>query len=95
MSESQPARRRTILGFPLQGFGLFTGLLLAVAAAFFVFFAATTLAIFTLLGWNIAGGHAVNYAFSYLYVGLPAGLLTLVAALPIFFGLWIRARFSR
>jgi len=85
----------TLFGFPLKGFGLFTSLLLAFAAAFFTFFASTTLAIFVLLAWNLGGGHAVNYADSYLYVGFPAGVLVLVVALPVFGVLWVRARLSR
>jgi hypothetical protein len=82
----------TILGFPLQGFGLFTSLLLAFAAAFFTFFATTCIAIFSLLAWNLIGHHTVNYADSYLYVGFPAGLLVLIVALPMFGTLWVRAK---
>lgn len=81
-----------ILGFPLEGFGLFTGLLLSLAAAFFTFFATTCLAIFTLLGWNVLGRHAVNYADTYKYVGLPAGVLVLAIAAPYFLVLWFRAK---
>jgi len=81
-----------VLGFPLEGFGLFTSLLLAVAAAFFTFFATTTIAIFSLLGWNVFGHHSVSYADSYLYVGFPAGVLVLVVALPVFGVLWVRAK---
>ncbi len=79
-------------GLPAQGFGLFTSLLLAFAAGFLVFFAATTLAIFGLLALNFLSGHKVNYAASYLYIGLPAGLIVLAAALVILLALWIRAR---
>jgi len=85
----------TLFGFPLKGFGFFTSLLLAFAAAFFTFFASTAIAIFALLAWNLGGGHAVNYADSYLYVGFPAGVLVLVIALPLFGGLWVRARLNR
>jgi hypothetical protein len=85
----------TFLGFPLEGFGLFTSLLLAFASAFFTFFATTTLAIFSLLAWNLIGGHSVNYADSYLYVGFPAGLLVLIVALPVFGTLWVRAKLHR
>jgi hypothetical protein len=85
----------TLFGFPLKGFGFFTSLLLAFAAAFFTFFASTAIAIFALLAWNLGGGHAVNYADSYLYVGFPAGVLVLVTALPVFGVLWMRARLSR
>jgi hypothetical protein len=83
------------LGFPLEGFGLFTSLLLAFASAFFTFFATTTLAIFALLAWNLLGHHSVNYADSYLYVGFPAGALVLLVALPLFGTLWFRAKMKK
>jgi hypothetical protein len=85
----------TVFGFPLRGFGFFTSLLLAFAAAFFTFFASTTLAIFALLGWNLLGHHAVSYAASYRYVGFPAFLLVLVVALPVFAVLWLRSRLGK
>jgi hypothetical protein len=81
-----------VFGFPLEGFGLFTSLLLSFASAFFTFFASTCIAIFSLLGWNIFGHHTVNYADSYLYVGLPLGVIVLVVALPVFGTLWVRAK---
>lgn len=92
-----PASRRSdaVLGFPLEGFSLFQSVLLSVAAAFFTFFAATTLAIFGLLGWNLIGGHAVNYAWSYLYVGFPLGAVVLLGALPYFGFLWVRSQARR
>jgi len=82
---------RTVLGFPLEGFGFFQSLLLSVAAAFFTFFSSTCIAIFALLAWNQIGHHTVNYADTYLYVGLPLGVLVLVVALPYFGVLWLRA----
>lgn len=84
-----------VLGFPLEGFGLFQSLLLSFAAAFFTFFATTCIAIFALLGWNLLGGHSVNFADTYRYVGLPAGLVVLVVALPYFLVLWIRAKLQK
>ena len=95
MTESPQNEGGTVLGFPLRGFGLFTSLLLAFASAFFTFFATTTIAIFALLGWNLFGHHAVNYADSYRYVGFPAFLLVLIVALPLFAVLWIRAKMSK
>ena len=86
---------RRILGFPLEGFGLFQSALLAVGSAFFSFFASTTVAIFALLAWNLFGHHKVNYADSYLYVGFPVGVLVLVVAVPLFAVLWLRARLTR
>jgi hypothetical protein len=79
----------------LRGFGLFTSLLLSLAAAFFTFFASTTIAIFALLAWNLLGHHAVSYADSYRYVGFPAFLLVLVVALPVFGMLWLRAKIRK
>lgn len=84
-----------ILGFPVEGFSLFQSLLVTVALAFLTFFATTCIAIFALLGWNLLGGHSVNYADTYRYIGLPAGLIVLVLALPFFLVLWVRARVQR
>jgi hypothetical protein len=91
-AKNQRAAGGTVLGFPLAGFGFFTSLLLAFAAAFFAFFAATCVAIFALLGWNVFGHHTVSYADSYRYVGFPAFLVVLVVALPVFGTLWVRAK---
>jgi hypothetical protein len=88
-------RRGTILGLPLQGFGLLASLLLSFAAGFIGFFGSTCIAIFVLLAWNLGGRHAVNYADSYLYIGVPAGLLVLVVALGFFLTLWARAKFHK
>ena len=91
-AQSEHRQGGTVLGFPLKGFGLFTSLLLAFASAFFTFFASTAVAIFSLLGWNLIGHHAVSYADSYRYVGFPAGVLVLLVALPVFGVLWLRAK---
>ena len=84
-----------IFGFPLRGFGLFSSILLALASAFFVFFAFTCISIFALLIWNFGGHHSVDYADSYRYVGFPAGMIVLVLALPFFLVLWVRAKFLK
>jgi hypothetical protein len=93
--QNRGAEGGTVFGFPLKGFGLFTSLLLAFAAAFFTFFAVTAVAIFALLGWNVFGHHAVSYADSYRYAGFPAGVLVLVTALPVFGVLWVRAKMGK
>lgn len=93
MAELVHGRRGAkVLGFPLEGFGLFTSLLLSLASAFFTFFATTCVAIFSLLAWNLFGHHTVSYADSYRYVGFPAGVIVLVVALPVFAVLWVRAK---
>jgi ABC-type nickel/cobalt efflux system permease component RcnA len=88
----ETGRGGSILGFPLEGFSLFQSLLLAFASAFFTFFAATFLAILSLLVWNVMLGHSVNFADTYRYVGFPAGVLVLLIALPYFLVLWVRAK---
>jgi hypothetical protein len=93
--EMHHRRGGTVFGFPLEGFGLFTSLLLAFASAFFTFFASTCIAIFSLLAWNVIGQHRVNYADSYLYVGLPAAVIVLFVALPVFGTLWVRAKLRK
>ena len=85
---------KTVLGYPLRGFGLFTSLLLSFAAALLTFCLATMIAIFSLLIWNLGGKHAVDYAISYRYIGLPAALVVLFVALPFFLVLWIRSKFQ-
>jgi hypothetical protein len=96
-SQSFEGRRGggTVLGFPLEGFSLFQSLLLSFAAAFFTFFLTTFVAIVSLLVWNVLAGHNVNFADTYLYVGLPAGLLVLAMALPYFLMLWVRAKMGK
>ena len=95
MAQSGQSESGRVFGFPLKGFGLATSLLLAFAAAFFTFFATTTVAIFALLAWNGLGHHTVSYAASYRYVGFPAGVVVLVVALPVFAVLWIRAKVGK
>ena len=85
---------KTVLGFPLRGFGLFTSLLLSFASALFVFCLTTMIAIFSLLIWNLGGRHSVDYADSYRFVGLPVALVVLALALPFFLILWIRSKFQ-
>jgi hypothetical protein len=59
-----------------------------------MFFATTFLAIMSLLVWNQIGGHTVNYADAYLYVGFPAGVAALFVALIVFLTLWVRAKIT-
>jgi hypothetical protein len=85
---------RSVFGFPLRGFGLISGLLLSFASALTTFCATTMVAIFALLIWRFAG-HDPDFAVSYRWVGLPAGLVVLAIALPLFGTLWVRARLQR
>ena len=80
------------LGFPLEGFGLFTSLLLAASSGFFTFFLVTAISIFGLLIWNQMLHHSVNYANAYLFFGFPAAVVVWAVALVVFGSLWVRAR---
>ena len=81
-----------IFGFPLRGFGLVSSLLLSFASALFTFCVTTMVAIFALLIYRANGHPAVDMAISYRDIGLPASLVVLAIALPLFLTLWIRAR---
>jgi len=85
---------KTVLGFPLRGFGLFTSLLLSFASALFAFCLTTMVAIFSLLIMKFAGKHP-DFSDTYRYVGLPVALVVLALALPFFLVLWIRSKFQR
>jgi len=82
----------SFFGRSLGGFGLLTSFLLTLATGFFTFFLTTALAIFSLLLWNTVGGHHVNYAYSYLYVGLPAGGIAFFVAGFVLGALWVRSK---
>ena len=90
-----PDLGKRFLGFPLNGFGFFSSFLLTLATGFFAFFITTFIAIFALLAWNLLGGHSVNYADTYRYVGFPAGVVGLAVAMVVFGTLWVRAKFSK
>jgi hypothetical protein len=85
-------RSGSFLGFPLEGFGFFTSLLLALSSGFFMFFLVTALSIFGLLVWNQMLHHHVNYADSYLFFGFPAAVAVWAVALGVFGTLWVRAK---
>jgi len=98
MQSAQSPRRPvegSFLGFPLAGFSLFQSLLLSFATAFFTFFLTTFVAIISLLVWNGALGHTIDYADSYRYVGFPAGIIMLAITLPLFATLWVRAKINK
>lgn len=91
-STASPRRARTVLGFPVEDFTLLQSMLLTLASTLVAFFGCTAAAIFALLAWNGLGHHAVNYADSYLYVGLPAAILAFAITAPLFTVLWLRAK---
>lgn len=85
----QPAR---LLGIPLGDFGLFSCVLLSVAAGFFAFFGTCFLAIIGLLFWNTLAHQQINYADSYRYIAFPIGVVVMVFGFAFFSGVWLRRR---
>lgn len=86
---AQPAR---VLGIPLGDFGFFSTLLLALVSGFLAFFASCFLAIVSLLVWNAALHHHVNYADSYLYIALPIGLAVMASSFIFLTTVWLRRK---
>jgi hypothetical protein len=80
-------------GVPLGDFGLFASLLLSFSLGFLAFFATCFVSIVGMLVYNTSGHH-VNFADSYRYIALPAGLIVLAASLVFFVGLWLRRKLS-
>jgi len=74
--------------------GLFASLLMGAAAGFAAFFAATFIGIVGILMYNSAG-HTVDYAYSYLRLGLPVGVVVLVVAMGYLGTLWVRRQLGR
>jgi len=86
--------RKTLLngylfGVPLGDLGWFASLLIGLATGMAVFFLATFLGILGILFWN-AAGHRADYAWSYLWVGLPVGAAAMVLAVAYMAMLWVR-----
>jgi hypothetical protein len=79
-----------LFGVPLGDLGFFTSLLMSFAVGFAGFFAATFCAILGVLFYNTATHHAVDFALTYKWIGLPVGLLVLVVALSYLGTLWVR-----
>ena len=95
MAHASPTTPRTVgagylFGVPVGDLGWFASLLMGVASGFAAFFASTFLAIVSILLYNTTTHHAVDFADSYKLVGLPIGLLVLVAALIYLGSLWIK-----
>lgn len=81
-------------GIRFGDFGLFASLLLSFSLGFMAFFATCFVSILSILAYNSAGHHTVNFADSYLYAGLPVGLTVLIVSLVTLLGLWLRRKLS-
>ena len=81
-----------LLGVPVGDFGLFASGLLAVSLGLAAFCGSCFAAIVGMLVFNIAhrGQPGLDYADSYRYVALPAGVATLVVSALVLGVLWLR-----
>ena len=83
-----------LFGVPFGDLGLFASLLMGAAASFAAFFAATFVGIISILIYNSLG-HSMDYAYSYLRLGLPVGVLVLAVAMGYLGTLWVRRQVRR
>ncbi len=81
-----------LLGVPVGDFGLFASGLLAVSLGLAAFCGSCFAAILGMLWYNSVhhGRPALDYADSYRYVALPAGVATLVVSALVLGVLWVR-----
>jgi hypothetical protein len=84
-----------LFGIPVGDLGWFATLLVSFASGFAAFFASTFLGIVGLLVVDIATHRTPDFAISYRLIGLPVGLLVLVAALSYLGFLWVRRMIRR
>ena len=83
-----------LFGVPVGDLGWFASLLMGVTVGFMAFFAATFVAIISILLYNGGGHHAVDFSLSYRRVGLPVGLAVMAIALAYLGTLWARRKLS-
>jgi hypothetical protein len=94
-SSPRPLGSGYLFGIPFGDLGWFTSLVMSFAVGFAAFFASTFFAIFGVLIYNTATHHAVDFALTYKRVGLPVGLVVLVAALGYLGTLWVRRQLRK
>jgi len=84
-----------LFGIPLADLGWFASLLIGLALGFVAFFTATFIGIITILFYSSAAHHPANYALSYRWGGLPAGLLVAIASWAYLGKQWARRVFRK
>ncbi len=68
-------------------------MLISAASGMLTFFLVTFLSIFAILIYNGFGHHA-NFADSYKYVALPAGIVVLLFSLIFLGSVWVRRKIN-
>lgn len=92
MPPESPAapRRRERFGVPLDNLGWFAILVVSFSAGLLAFCLTCFIAIFAVLFHNSASANQIDFAVTYKYFGLPAGLAVLALSLIYLSSLWIR-----
>ena len=85
----------TLFGVPVGDLGWFTSLIMSIASGFVAFFAATFLAIITILLLNSFAHKNLDFTLSYRAIGLPIGLAVLVLAGVYLGTLWAKRQLRR
>lgn len=88
---SQNRSSATLFGIPVGDFGAFATVLISAASGMLTFFLVTFISIFAILIYN-GFGHHVNFANSYKFVALPAGIVVLLFSLIFLGSVWIRRK---
>ena len=92
-TETGLLRKGGPFGLQLDGFGLFTSLLMAMIVGVIFFFLLTFFAI-TGIGIYNTMGHSLNYADSYKLISFPAACVVMALSLIYFGSLWLRRKLS-
>jgi len=92
-TETGLLRKGGPFGLQLDGFGLFTSLLMATIVGVIFFFLLTFFAITGIGIYNIMG-HSLNYADSYKLISFPAACVVMALSLIYFGSLWLRRKLS-
>ncbi|MDE3104449.1 MAG: hypothetical protein KGK08_04670 [Acidobacteriota bacterium] len=90
-----PPSQTTFFGIPIGDYGWFGTLLTSAALGFIAFFAGTFLGIVGILAFNSTTHANADYAASYRLVGVPLGLLVLLASLAYLGTLWVRRKLRK
>lgn len=85
----------TLFGVPIGDLGWFTSLIMSIASGFVAFFAATFLAIVSILLLNSFAQKSIDFTLSYRDIGLPIGLAVLLIALIYLGTLWAKRQLRR
>lgn len=84
-----------LFGAPVGDFSVLQTLLITVAAGVASFFAATFIAILTILVLTQAFHRSVDFAIAYRWIGLPAGIVMLLVTAVYLGSLLVRRLRSR